>query len=261
MKITKIFLITAFILTSLFNCDKEDIPEPIVIVATPLVEFSYAPDEARAGQEINFNGRFLTGSSVITNWNWSFGDENQTVSGLQNTIFTYTKAGDYTVTLTALDKNQASITISKNITIKEALPDPFEAEIAWSFSNETLVSNYNDGASAPAIGDDGTIFYLESYASTKSKMIAITDQGNSASKKWEYLPGYNLRNAPSIGIDGNLFIGTWHASGMRKVNSEDGIEIESITTGSGISNSTAAIDDSGNVYVGTRSGRYIFLGF
>lgn len=253
MKTIKLLLITVFILNILLSCSKEDIPEPIVIIATPLVEFSYAPEDARAEQEINFNARFLTGSSVITSWNWSFGDAAQSVSGLQNTSFTYNTAGDYTVKLTASDKNDSTVTITKTITIKEALPDPFEATIAWSFTNETPVSNYNDGSSAPAIGDDGTIFYLESFAAAQSKLIAVTDQGNTASKKWEYAPGYNLRNAPSIGIDGNIFIGTWNAAGMRKVNAADGNEIEAITTGSGISNSTAAIDANGNVYVGTRS--------
>src|SRR5690606_36323530 len=107
--------------------------------------------------------------------------------------------GTYTVALTVSDKNDAVTTITENITVSERLADPFDAILAWSFTNGTTLPNLNDGSSSPAIGDDGTIYFLESYGGAASKMIAVTDQLTLANKKWEFSAGSNLRNAPSIG--------------------------------------------------------------
>ena len=249
----KIFLTIIIFGSILLGCSSKENIEPIEIIATPLVEFTYAPEIIRAGQEVSFNARFLTGSSVITSWKWNFGDEAQTTSANQNTSFTYLEEGTYTVTLTVSDKNEAFTTLTENITVLERLSDSFEASVAWSFDNGTSMPNFNDGSSTPAIADDGTIYYLEGYGGSASRMVAVTDQGTMATKKWEYAPEFNLRNAPAIGPDGSIYIGVWDANGIRKVRASNGSEIWAQPTGSGISNSTTAIDASGNVYVGTRN--------
>lgn len=249
----KIFLTIIMFGGIILGCSTKEKIEPIEIIATPLVEFTYAPEIIRAEQEVSFNARFLTGSSVITSWKWNFGDEAQSTSANQNTSFTYQNEGSYTVTLTVSDKNDAITTITENITVLERLPDPFDASVAWAFDNGTSISNYNDGSSTPAIADDGTIYYLEGYGGSESRMVAVTDQGTLATKIWEYAPGVNLRNAPAIGPDGNIYIGSWHADAIRKVRATNGSEIWAQATGSGISNSTTAIDANGNIYVGTRN--------
>lgn len=248
----KIYL-TAVIMSLFIACSDQDDIEPIVIDPTPLIEFSFTPEEARVKQEVSFSGRWLTGSSVITSWRWNFGDAENSISNQQNAEFSYSEEGIYTVSLTAKDAEDDSLTVSKEIVIKEPLPDPFEASITWTYNNETAVSNYNDGSSSPVIGDDGTIYYLESYAGAESKMVAVNDAGETATKKWEAALGYNLRNAPAMGPDGDLYIGAWSLEALNKVSAAAGSILWLGDTGSGISNSTAAIDDNGNVYFGTRS--------
>lgn len=235
------------------GCSSKEVQEPIYIIATPLVEFSYSPETVRAGEEVSFNARFLTGSSVITSWTWNFGDIGQSTAASQNSSFTFQEEGTYTVALTVSDKNNALTTITEDITVLERLADPFDAVVAWAFTNGTTIPNYNDGASSPAIADDGTIYYLESYGGAESRMIAVEDQSTLAIKKWDYASGSNLRNAPSIGTDGDIYIGAWHNDAMRKIRATNGSEIWAQTTNSGISNSTAAIDANGNIYVGTRA--------
>ncbi|MBD0825466.1 outer membrane protein assembly factor BamB family protein [Aestuariibaculum marinum] len=253
MKIFKIFLALIVFSGTFLGCSTDDKDAPIVVIATPLVEFSYAPSEVRAGQEVSFNGRFLTGSSVITSWVWNFGDEAQSTVATQNATFTFPAEGVYTVSLTASDKLEASTTVTQEITVLEPVADPFEASVVWSFSTENVVPNYNDGSSSPAIAEDGTIYYLEAYAAAESRMIAVTDNGTTPTKVWEYVPGYNIRNAPAIGPDGHIYIGIWALDAVSKVNAADGTQLWLGTTGTGISNSTAAIDASGNVYIGTRN--------
>ncbi|WP_170283941.1 outer membrane protein assembly factor BamB family protein [Flagellimonas olearia] len=253
MNFHKIVLALFVFCGAFLGCSTDEKEAPIVVIATPLVEFSYTPTEIRAGQEVSFNGRFLTGSSAITSWVWNFGDEAQSSAASQTAAFTFPNEGVYTVTLIASDKNDVSSTVTYDVTVLEPLADPFEASVVWAYSNETAVTNYNDGSSSPAIADDGTVYYLESFGGAESRLVAVTDHGTTATKKWDYSPGVNLRNAPTIGPDGSIYLGAWSVDGMRKINALTGAEVWFATTGSGISNSTAAIDAEGNIYVGTRA--------
>lgn len=253
MKQSNIFLAIILVCSFFTSCTKEDKIEPIVIVQTPLVEYSYSPEEVRAEQEINFNAKFLTGSSVITSWNWSFGDAAESTSNKQNAVFTYAEEGTYTVTLTATDADDETMLVSKEITVLEALQGALEANVVWSFTTETEISNNNDGSSSPVIDNEGVVYYLESFAVADSKLIAVNDLGTSVTKKWQAELGYNLRNAPAIDLDGNIYIGAWHANGLRKIKATDGSQLWEAATNSGISNSTTAIDANGNTYFGTRS--------
>ncbi|WP_411031267.1 PQQ-binding-like beta-propeller repeat protein [Spongiimicrobium sp. 3-5] len=243
------------ILSILFlSCSSEnDRFEPIEKVFTPIIEFSYSPDVLRAQQEINFTGRWATGSSVIETWRWDFGDDLASTENTKDAVFVYPEEGTFKVSLTATDADGASSTVSQDITVIEPLKKPFEASIAWSFSNETAIPNPND-ASKPAIGDDGTIYYSENYANADSRIVAVEDLGATASKKWEVLPGYRIRQSPAIGPNGNLYIGLWAVDeSIVQVNTDSGNFVYFDGVGAGISNSTTAIDQTGNIYYGTRS--------
>lgn len=57
------------------------------------VDFSYSPQEPRAGQEVKFSNKSSEGES----WNWDFGDNVTTT--LKNPSHTFKKPGEYLVTL------------------------------------------------------------------------------------------------------------------------------------------------------------------
>lgn len=72
-------------------------------------DFSFAYDTCVAGP-VQFTDLSVAGSGTITNWQWSFGDGNQ--SNARNPAHVYRNPGDIPVTLTVTDINgcQASIT-------------------------------------------------------------------------------------------------------------------------------------------------------
>ncbi|WP_319589408.1 PQQ-binding-like beta-propeller repeat protein [uncultured Draconibacterium sp.] len=235
------------------GCSSDDDTEPIEMIFTPLIEFSYQPEEIHAGQEVNFSGRWQTGSSVIESWNWNFGDNLSIPSNSQNSSYVYAEEGTYIVSLTATDAKDSSATVYQEITVLPPLKDPYQAEIAWSFSNNTAITTAND-ASRPAMDDNGDIYYLENYAGAESRVIALTDDEASATKKWEVVTGYNTRQSPSIGPLGNIYVGVWATDkSILQINSQSGDVFAFEGVGSGISNSAAAIDQDGNTYYGTRS--------
>lgn len=64
----------------------------------PKAAFTAEPASGNAPLIVQFTDLSLAGSSAISAWNWSFGD--QQTSGLQNPIHQYQAPGAYTVTLT-----------------------------------------------------------------------------------------------------------------------------------------------------------------
>ncbi|UJH90082.1 PQQ-binding-like beta-propeller repeat protein [Antarcticibacterium sp. 1MA-6-2] len=118
----------------------------------------------------------------------------------------------------------------------------------------TQVANINDGSSAPVIGDNGVIFYVESRAGAESSLVAVIDQGEDAELKWaSNALGVELPNAPSIGPDGNIYLNAWvEDQAISKFNAEDGSVMWSGGINTKVSNNTPAVDSEGNIYHGSR---------
>ncbi|MDW5550158.1 glutaminyl-peptide cyclotransferase [Methanosarcina sp.] len=76
----------------------------IIVVAKPVAEFSAKPTKGKAPLTVAFNDT-STGSPI--KWRWSFGDE--TISTKQNPTHKYSKAGIYTVVLTATNYNGSNM--------------------------------------------------------------------------------------------------------------------------------------------------------
>ena len=68
----------------------------ITVYGNPTAEFTYDPHNATA-----FDGtiHFTDLSTGATQWNWNFGDINNSGSTQQNPVFTYIDSGSYQVTL------------------------------------------------------------------------------------------------------------------------------------------------------------------
>ena len=52
----------------------------------------------------------------MTAWNWAFGDNSGSVT-IQNPSYTSAAGGSYEVTLTVMDNNGASGTVTKTVTV------------------------------------------------------------------------------------------------------------------------------------------------
>lgn len=216
--------------------------------ALPDVDFTYTKTPL-AGQKVTFVGKQNQISSKITSWKWNFGDADSSTATEKTVTFTYQKAGSYQVVLTATDVNGKTAKATHTVNVQKKA---FQASIAWSYTTGNTVQNPNDEAK-PAIGDNGTIYYLEGWAGGgNSQVIAVTDNGSSATLEWTAKPGHRMRQALAIAPDGNIVVGDWSLDAMHKISSKDGSILWNFKTNRGVSNCTSAIDAAGNIYFGTK---------
>ena len=89
----------------------------------PVAAFSASPTLGNTPLKVQFTDK-STGSP--TSWKWTFGDGN--TSTKQNPVYTYTKAGTYTVKLTVSNAGGSNtVTKSKYINVTTATPKPVAA--------------------------------------------------------------------------------------------------------------------------------------
>ncbi|WP_161890149.1 outer membrane protein assembly factor BamB family protein [Pontibacter russatus] len=248
MKNAKILWVALFFSVSFVGCKDDDVGD----LLPPGADFNYTPAAPVAEQEILFYADPTEGSGEIVEWNWSFGDAEGSTSDKRNPYFTYASEGTYEVTLVVKNAAGASFEVTKPVEVAPP-PKDFIAAIVWEFTNNTAITGINEGTSAPVVGDDGSVFYVEGYAGPDSKVVAVTDQGESAQLKWATAPGNRIQNAPSMGPDGNIYIEAWLANGIFKLNGVTGEIMWNGNTVAQVSNNTAAIDAEGNIYHGSRS--------
>lgn len=248
MKNVKILLLGLFLSIAFFACKEDEFKD----LLPPGADFNYTPAAPVEGQEMLFYADPSEGSGEIAAWNWNFGDANGSTSNKRNPYFTYASAGTYDVTLTVRNAAGATFEVTKSVVVSPP-PKEFIGNIVWEFSNNTTVTKFNEGSNSPAIGEDGTIYYVEGNAAAQSKLVAVTDQGATAQRKWATVLGNQASNAPSIGPDGNIYINTWAATRtIAKLNATGGEIIWSGAVGTGVSNNTPAVDAQGNTYHGSR---------
>lgn len=245
MKNEKLLLLSFLFIASFVACDEED----TIDAQPPAVDFNYDPRPAIAGEEVQFYANPMEGSGDIVSWHWEFGDPDGTTSNKRNPTFTYAAKGDYEARLLVTNEAGNAAEVKRSVNVA---PLPFPANVVWSVSNNTEVGT-NDGSSAPVIGDDGTIFYVESRGGAESSVVAVTDKGESGEIKWASAFGGELPNSPSIGPDGNIYINAWiDDKAISKINAQDGSIMWSGGIGTDVSNCTPAIDSEGNLYHGSR---------
>ncbi|EKD28696.1 MAG: hypothetical protein ACD_79C00243G0002, partial [uncultured bacterium] len=59
---------------------------------------------------------------------------------------------------------------------------------------------------APAVGKDGTIYYIDNY---NKELHALADNGNTVTKKWACSIGTFSMTSPLIGIDGTIYVASY----------------------------------------------------
>lgn len=249
MKNIPILLLSLLMSALLFSCKDDDTGE----LLPPAVDFNFTPAAPIEGQEILFYADRLEGSGEVAEWSWSFGDTEGATSKKRNPYFTFAAPGSYQVKLVVRNRDGASVEVTKTVEVAPK-PKEFLATVVWAFSNNAAVTKLNEGSSAPVIGDDGTVYYIEGNTNNgaNGNVVAVTDQGKSAQLKWSTELANYIANSPSIGPDGNIYVNTWQNDKMvYKLNGTDGSILWS-GSGRGVSNNTPAVDAEGNIYHGSR---------
>jgi len=96
---------------------------PLVLINhAPIANFTYNPINPTTVDVIEFNDTSsdADGTSDIINWTWDFGDGS--MSYQQNTTYSYSDDGNYTITLLIRDLKGSLDSIQKNITIENVPP-------------------------------------------------------------------------------------------------------------------------------------------
>ena len=148
----------------------------------PTAAFSYAPASPRVGQTVQFTDQSSDPDGTIEARSWSFGDG--ATSRAQNPSHIYRMSGEYIVSLTVVDDDGASDTLTQAITVTETangdnqpptasftyLPPPPQGSLTvnfvdlssdadgtivawlWSFGDGTTSSNQNPSHTFPESG-------------------------------------------------------------------------------------------------------------
>lgn len=228
---------------------KDDDPEPENQI--PVAAFASSLTSANVGEEITFTDASSDEDGEIVSWLWDFG--NGTTSTDQNPTISYEEEGSYTVTLTVTDDEGDTNSASETISIEEGV---IEVSFSTSVEESTI---------------EGTEFlfgqvYTDSiyFAGMEIQFTDASGVGNAAttnfswdfgdgSTSYEQNPTHTFTESGASYMvsltvtDENNATGTFsktiHVPGIKwKVTGED------------YETMSPAIDNSGNIYVGTGSG-------
>lgn len=83
-------------------------------------EFSYTPAQPTVSDVVNFRDKSSSSDGYITSWLWNFSDG--LISTSQNLNHTFALKGGYTVSLTVVDNNTDTSSITKTVTVFNAPP-------------------------------------------------------------------------------------------------------------------------------------------
>jgi len=115
-----------------FGCT-HSIIQTVEVAAAPTADFDY--NEYCLGNETEFfDNSELNGGSVITTWQWNFGDplSGDNTSDLQNPTHIFTDAGTFTVTLIVSNTDGCSDTTAQDIIV-----DPLPV-VNFTMTNDTI---------------------------------------------------------------------------------------------------------------------------
>ncbi len=119
------------------------------------------------GQQIKFYSQSYDRDGEIRIYKWNFGDGNVVVTGSNYTIYSYSKNGVFSVSLTVTDNDYGEASITKSITIYDIFPPSIENLTAYPNPQEAG-SSINISCS---IHDDVAVAYAWLIVSTPNGSI------------------------------------------------------------------------------------------
>ncbi|MEM3492960.1 MAG: PKD domain-containing protein, partial [Thermoplasmata archaeon] len=93
-----------------------------VVNKPPIAGFVYTPSTPTTSDTIQFTDTSTDSDGTIVAWSWDFGDGTQ--STLQNPTHKYSRKGIYSVTLTVIDDDGGTHTVTKTIEVAETPGSP-----------------------------------------------------------------------------------------------------------------------------------------
>ncbi len=91
--------------------------------SAPVADFTYQPDNPQVNEEVRFLDNSTERRGDIISWEWDFGDG--TVSEEQDPTHLFQEEGEYSVTLTVIDEDGESDTITKTVTVEGEVSPPW----------------------------------------------------------------------------------------------------------------------------------------
>ena len=118
----------------------------------PIANFTYTPLSPKTLEVIEFDDSSADLDGTIVNYTWDFGDGN--ISYEQNPTHIYADNGTYTVTLTVVDDDGATDTVSKNVTVQQLeLSISILLQPGWNLITIPVQNNYTAKTLAENISD------------------------------------------------------------------------------------------------------------
>ena len=139
---------------------QDTISKEVFINSLPNVDFTIEPDSTCVGSITNFYG---TGTNIVS-WYWEFGDGG--TANLQNPPHIYTEPGTYDVTLTVVDINGCSNSVTHTVWVNDQPTPLFSVENQCftdstyfydeSFVNNSIITEWFWDFDDPASGANNT---------------------------------------------------------------------------------------------------------
>jgi PKD repeat protein len=214
--------------------------------------------------------QFTDISANATSWAWDFNNDGTVDSTEQNPVYTYSKAGNYSINLTVTNEGSSDSEVKTDYITVEGTGTGELADSPWPKyqrdnsntgqspytgpqTNNTVWTYTTGGSlySAPVIGSDGTI-YIGNY--DDKKVYALNANGTL---KWTYTTGgYIIYGSPAIGSDGTIYIGNYGDKKIYALNA-DGTLKWTYATGGSIRGSPA-IGSDGTIYIGNYGDKKLY---
>lgn len=174
----------------------------------PFAVFTYEPEYPGVNQTITFDASVSNDpGGNITNYRWDFGDGNTTVTSAKKITHSYAKAGEATVGLTVMNKNNGLNSTWKKVFVQKLTPP-----------EETLNVTFGDftGAKYVAETSDRGFIIAGMNNSIYETWLVKTDPDGREQWNWTYT-GMELKSFIQTQDDGFLATGEIDMSDIRLI--------------------------------------------
>jgi len=151
--------------------------------SSPTADFSFVTNDLK----VTFTDLSTDIDGTVDSWSWAFGDGG--TSNAQNPTHTFAAAGTYSVSLTVMDDDDATNTVTKSVTVADNNPPTAD----FTFVTSDLEVAFTDASTDPggsvvswgwAFGDGGTSTvqaptHTFAAAGTYSVTLTVTDGGGA----------------------------------------------------------------------------------